>query len=530
MTTMPSYQQRIPLKGTEDSIDCFAHLLKSIKDKTGINSAEVLLRSLAHWHTGGGSAIMSKTVSCTAADRLKGISRVFYLQLLTPPDIMHKINCELDRLRREYTLKTLLDQYGVGRAEYLLESLILILDCFQASKMSVMPPIGLGRPPVSHRNEIPSETMHRSPSVRLTPARDIRCGSTGPELTDHRPHHHSKHLTSWRQRLREQQLAENKKLNESIRRTNGHLSATSQNLKDDRENGHPHGLKHARSVLQTKNLQHHDNKEYKWLPVHEAAMKSHDFGSKNKENEERFKFARDSSEPPPSATASPCRQRRKMCSNIRAKVDLDNCKASVLSLKDRKRVADKLLAYLNLGPPEYRITPGYSEPLTSNERLKEGVDCDEVFPGVVLGNGGTVKKKAFLKKIGITHILNAAEFRGVNVGRDYFNKPGDNFQYMGIRIEDTPQTQICRYFVDVAEFIEDALMGGGKIFVNCVFGKSRSSTCIIAFMMLCHNWDALNALEQLRKKRPIELNRGFLQQLVDLEHKLQWKKNQQTVV
>ena len=29
-----------------------------------------------------------------------------------------------------------------------------------------------------------------------------------------------------------------------------------------------------------------------------------------------------------------------------------------------------------------------------------GVDCDEVFPGIILGNGATVKKKDYLKKIG----------------------------------------------------------------------------------------------------------------------------------
>ena len=29
-----------------------------------------------------------------------------------------------------------------------------------------------------------------------------------------------------------------------------------------------------------------------------------------------------------------------------------------------------------------------------------GVDCDEVYPGIVLGNGATVKKKEYLKKIG----------------------------------------------------------------------------------------------------------------------------------
>ena len=83
--------------------------------------------------------------------------------------------------------------------------------------------------------------------------------------------------------------------------------------------------------------------------------------------------------------------------------------------------------------------------MTIHERNRDGIDCDEVFPNLVLGNGCTVKKKYYLKRIGITHILNAAEYRGVNVGRDYFNQIGDKFKYLGFRIEDTPQTQICRY-------------------------------------------------------------------------------------
>ena len=84
--------------------------------------------------------------------------------------------------------------------------------------------------------------------------------------------------------------------------------------------------------------------------------------------------------------------------------------------------------------------------ISVNQRLniilgRHGIDCDEVFPGIVLGNGATVKKKEYLKSIGVSHVLNAAEFRGVNVGEDYF---GTGFQYKGLRVEDTPQTQICR--------------------------------------------------------------------------------------
>ena len=161
----------------------------------------------------------------------------------------------------------------------------------------------------------------------------------------------------------------------------------------------------------------------------------------------------------------------KLNSTIRGKYDLESMKGPTLTLKDRKILAEAMTSYLGTQPPQFRYvptypifqfffniaifchfffnfrdTPGYDKAMTIHERIREGIDCDEVFPNLVLGNGCTVKKKDYLKRIGITHILNAAEYRGVNVGRDYFNQIGDKFKYLGFRIEDTPQTQICRYF------------------------------------------------------------------------------------
>lgn len=156
------------------------------------------------------------------------------------------------------------------------------------------------------------------------------------------------------------------------------------------------------------------------------------------------------------------------------------------------------------------------------DRNKHGVDCDEVFPGIILGNGATVKKKDYLKKIGTTHVLNAAEFRGVNVGEDFFS--GTGIQYKGLRIEDTPQTQICRHFMDVADFIDSALSDNGRVFVNCVFGRSRSTTCVVVYLMLKHDWSALRALKHIREKRPVQINDGFMQQLSDLDYKIAWAK------
>ena len=81
-----------------------------------------------------------------------------------------------------------------------------------------------------------------------------------------------------------------------------------------------------------------------------------------------------------------------------------------------------------------------------------------------------------------------------------------------------------RHFADATEFMDDAIQKEGKVFINCVFGKSRSTTFVVVYLMLCHNWDALTALKHIRQKRPVQINAGFLLQLVDLDYKLKWEK------
>ena len=47
---------------------------------------------------------------------------------------MDQINTHLDRVRRGYALKLMLDKCNVGRAEFLLEALIFIIECFKEFK------------------------------------------------------------------------------------------------------------------------------------------------------------------------------------------------------------------------------------------------------------------------------------------------------------------------------------------------------------------------------------------------------------
>ena len=135
---MASYQQRIPLKGTEESIDFFTNVLKETKNFVSCNSAEALLRALVFWQKNNTfeNNLLNKH-ACSAAQRNCGrVSRIFYLQVLTTPDIMEQINSQLDRIRRGYALKSLLDSHAVGRAEFLLEALIFIIECFKEFSIS----------------------------------------------------------------------------------------------------------------------------------------------------------------------------------------------------------------------------------------------------------------------------------------------------------------------------------------------------------------------------------------------------------
>lgn len=76
----------------------------------------------------------------------------------------------------------------------------------------------------------------------------------------------------------------------------------------------------------------------------------------------------------------------------------------------------------------------------------------------------TAKKKKYLKRIGVTHVLNAAMGTAacmINTHADYYAREG--IRFMGIYSEDTPSFQISVNFEAAAKFIDDALQSGGRV-------------------------------------------------------------------
>ena len=64
--------------------------------------------------------------------------------------------------------------------------------------------------------------------------------------------------------------------------------------------------------------------------------------------------------------------------------------------------------------------------------------------------------KARLKRMGITHILNTAHGTGVYTGQSFY--AGMNIQYMGIEVDDFPDSDIAVHFRPTAEFLDEALL------------------------------------------------------------------------
>ncbi|XP_070607845.1 serine/threonine/tyrosine-interacting-like protein 2 [Erythrolamprus reginae] len=146
-------------------------------------------------------------------------------------------------------------------------------------------------------------------------------------------------------------------------------------------------------------------------------------------------------------------------------------------------------------------------------------DIDEVWPNVFIAEKSAAVNKGRLKRLGITHILNAAHGTGVYTGPDFYN--GMNIQYLGIEVDDFPYEEIAKHFRPAAEFLDEALLTcRGKVLVSSEMGISRSAVLVSAYLMIFHHMTILEALLTIRKKRAIYPNDGFLKQLRELNEKL----------
>ncbi|XP_059180330.1 dual specificity phosphatase 29-like [Centropristis striata] len=178
---------------------------------------------------------------------------------------------------------------------------------------------------------------------------------------------------------------------------------------------------------------------------------------------------------------------------------------------------------------EYVTPGGYELEKILNRGSVAYTHVNEVWPHVYIGDEETAKDKHNLKRLGITHILNAAEgtWNNVDTGAGYYSDM--NIVYYGVVAEDVTTFNLSQYFFSAAGFIEKTLRNPqNKLLVHCVMGRSRSATLFLAYLMICEHMTVVDAIEHVKKRRRIIPNWGFLKQLRELDMQLLEKREDST--
>ncbi|XP_070707536.1 dual specificity protein phosphatase 26-like isoform X3 [Pempheris klunzingeri] len=117
-------------------------------------------------------------------------------------------------------------------------------------------------------------------------------------------------------------------------------------------------------------------------------------------------------------------------------------------------------------------------------------EVDEVWPKIYIGNVAVAQNKAAL-----------------------------------LNLDDSTHFDLDVYFKPAADFIHKALKSpDGKVLVHCIMGMSRSSTLVLAYLMIYRHLTLKQALQKLIQKRAIYPNKNFLALLLDLDLQLTRKK------
>ncbi|CAD8188031.1 unnamed protein product [Paramecium pentaurelia] len=148
--------------------------------------------------------------------------------------------------------------------------------------------------------------------------------------------------------------------------------------------------------------------------------------------------------------------------------------------------------------------------ITKNRGFLDKTLPNEIIENkLYLGGGDHAKDTEMLIDIlGITHVVNATiEIKNYS----------DQLKYLNIKIYDEPHINVKQYFEEVYQYIENALMENGKVFVHCAQGKSRSACFIVMYLMKKFNWGFEKAYEFVKECREaVCINEGFINQLIEM--------------
>ncbi|KAE9595208.1 putative protein-tyrosine-phosphatase [Lupinus albus] len=141
-------------------------------------------------------------------------------------------------------------------------------------------------------------------------------------------------------------------------------------------------------------------------------------------------------------------------------------------------------------------------------------ECSKVADHVYLGGDAVAKDRDILKQNGITHVLNCVGF----ACPEYFKA---DFVYMTLWLQDSPSEDITSILYDVFDYFEDVRELGGRVFVHCCQGVSRSTSLVIAYRMWREGQCFDDAFQYVKAARGIaDPNMGFACQLLQCQKRV----------
>lgn len=147
----------------------------------------------------------------------------------------------------------------------------------------------------------------------------------------------------------------------------------------------------------------------------------------------------------------------------------------------------------------------------------------QILEKLYLGGYGEARSLSKLRKWGVTHVVAVAAEAGPCF-------PG-SFSYIHVKAYDFAEFNLALYFDQVADFINNAIeVENGIVFVHCQMGISRSSTCVIAYLMKYNGMDFYRAKQFVATKRSVICpNPGFQRQLIMYEKLLRPPKSEKNL-
>ena len=187
-------------------------------------------------------------------------------------------------------------------------------------------------------------------------------------------------------------------------------------------------------------------------------------------------------------------------------------KMTALSLSGLKTREEERVQLQNLSKKELDLLDDNFDVRDTNRKemkLKYYSEIlSELDPGLFVGSDIVARDKEKLKQQGITHIINCA----ANVCKNYFQ---DDFSYLHFFLKDARTESIECIFYKCIDFIQTALRSGGKVFVHCMQGVSRSVTICLAYIIFVHKLSFEQVFSDAKLQRGIcSPNTGFQVQLI----------------